>query len=99
MVITFSVLGLVIKRQVGRLKMERIETTEFIADVKKGLAGLYNLSPGTTIGPYFSWSSCECCGSRLGGDRYDIIAIRGKKHTDPKETLSVCVDCFVYLFT
>lgn len=62
------------------------------------LKGLYNLSPNT-IEPYFSACSCDCCNSKLTGDRYEMVATRGKKHTDPKETLSICVDCYLYLFS
>lgn len=35
--------------------------------------------------PYFSWRPCEGCGSRLGGDRFDYIAVHkdefGSPHT------------------
>ena len=27
----------------------------------------------------FSWSSCECCGSRLGGERYPMTALLWRK--------------------
>lgn len=46
--------------------------------------------------PYFSWRSCECCGSNLGGDRYDVV-------TNDRDTLeiqgpfSVCSDCCYYV--
>jgi hypothetical protein len=26
----------------------------------------------------FSWQPCECCGSRLGGSRHEIVAIETK---------------------
>jgi len=67
--------------------------------IRKNLKGLYNLSPPFTADTYFSKCSCECCGSKLAGDRCDIMATKGKKHTDPKLTLSVCFDCYFYLFS
>ena len=74
-------------------------TKEHLVKIKKGLKGLYNLSPVTNNEPYFSACGCECCGSELAGDKYEAIATRGKKHTDPKEVLLICVDCYLYLFT
>lgn len=71
---------------------------EQLMKMNQGLQGLYNLSPVATE-PYFSACGCDACGSELAGDRYEIIGIRGKKHTDPKEVLLVCVDCYLYLFT
>jgi len=44
--------------------------------------------------PHFSWSACECCGSRLGGDREPAHA-RDKNNT--LIHFSVCVDCLYYL--
>ncbi len=44
--------------------------------------------------PHFSWSSCDACGSSLGGDRHPahgISAEFGRMH------LSVCTDCVYYL--
>lgn len=44
--------------------------------------------------PYFSWRSCECCGSHLGGNRHDAngyIPATG----DIWEG-SVCDDCIYY---
>lgn len=73
-------------------------TKKHLAKIKKGLKGLYNLSPVATE-PYFSACSCECCGSELAGDRYEVTATIGKKHTNPRQPLLICVDCFLYLFT
>lgn len=64
---------------------------------EQNLKGIYNLSPTAKEG-YFSMSPCECCGSTLGGDRYDCTGTLGKKHTSERTTLSICVDCFEYLF-
>ena len=73
-------------------------TKEHKDKIEKYLEGIYNLSPNAT-GSYFSWSPCECCGSILGGDRFDFTGRVGKKHTDQTIQLSCCVDCFEYLFT
>lgn len=45
----------------------------------------------------FSWSSCDLCGSRLGGDRY---AAHFFVDDDPQKDvihIEVCVDCLMYL--
>lgn len=44
--------------------------------------------------PGFSWSSCDLCGSGLGGDREPYHWIDGGKlrHGD-----GACVDCIVYI--
>lgn len=79
-------------------------TKKHKAKIDKYLVGIYNLSPAAKE-PYFSWSPCECCGSALGGDRYDFVGITGTKgtsgivHLGEKIELSCCVDCFGYLFT
>ena len=77
--------------------METI-TKEHKAKIDKYLEGIYNLSP-TAAESYFSWSPCECCGSPLGGNRYDFVGRLGKKHNAEIVKLSCCVDCFGYLFT
>ena len=43
---------------------------------------------------YFSWSSCECCGSTLGGDRY---AAHGRMTDGSLVHFDVCVDCLWYI--
>jgi hypothetical protein len=73
-------------------------TKEHKAKINKYLDGIYNLSP-TASESYFSWSSCECCGSTLGGNRYDFTGTVGKAHNNERIELSCCVDCFGYLFT
>ena len=44
--------------------------------------------------PYFSWSSCECCGSSLGGDRYHANGIN--KYTHEVNCYEICPDCLYY---
>lgn len=64
--------------------------------------GLTNLSPITTDDndweEYFSWQPCECCGSPLGGSRFDCNgAIRNPDGTfEPSISFSVCIDCVYY---
>jgi hypothetical protein len=43
--------------------------------------------------PYFSWSSCDCCQSSLGGDRYEVAGFRLNKRE--KHEYSICVDCYL----
>lgn len=52
--------------------------------------------------PYFSWQSCECCGSNLGGNRYVASAY----HPKPDGSIGgmgsecseyeICEDCVYY---
>ena len=76
---------------------------------EKLVAGLYNFSAvagksvwggegGELLDPFFSEFACQACGSKLAGDRYYCTATIGKKHTDPREKLEVCVDCYLYFF-
>jgi len=44
--------------------------------------------------PYFSWRACECCGSRLGGDRYHASGWNPK--TKQAYCYEVCQDCLYY---
>ncbi len=80
--------------------MTRKEYAEYERSVAKffeneGIDNLTTISDesGNTE-PYFSWSSCECCGSHLGGDRYDCNGYNPK--TGEIYEYSVCVDCMYY---
>lgn len=45
---------------------------------------------------YFSWSTCDCCGSRLGGDRWDAkqFGVNIKTHElEETDSGSICIDC------
>lgn len=44
--------------------------------------------------PFFSWRACECCGSRLGGNRetYSFAPEIGETFT-----ADICTDCVYYL--
>jgi len=36
----------------------------------------YDLACGDSENDHdFSWSQCECCGSRLGGSRHELVAL------------------------
>ena len=63
---------------------------------KEGINNLTGTSDENgNVEPYFSWHRCDCCGSSLGGDRYDC---NGYNPTT-KETQSeytVCSDCVYY---
>lgn len=89
--------------------MNATEYKEFQQDFDAGIKGLNYLSTGGCPGceecgieesaeeycvePHFSWSSCDICGSHLGGDRHpahycdDDGAIN---HLD------ICTDCLFY---
>ena len=43
--------------------------------------------------PYFSWSTCDCCGG-LPGDRYDANGFN--RATKEIHEFSVCADCIYY---
>lgn len=49
-----------------------------------------------TVGcePSFSWRSCECCGSHLGGNRYH--ATGWNPETKEAYCYEVCADCIYY---
>ena len=50
----------------------------------------------------FSWSSCDSCGSRLGGNRYNAHAIHkeafGPDAKRPNDThhIDICADCLCF---
>lgn len=51
--------------------------------------------------PHFSWSTCECCGSRLGGDRHPAHGLIPNADGSLKGAalvhFDICVDCLLYL--
>lgn len=77
-------------------------TTEYAAYEKRiadfmQREGLNNLYPHTSddIEPYFSWRSCACCGTTLGGMRYDCNGYNPTTR-EVQGDYSVCVDCVYY---
>ena len=77
--------------------------SKFTNAVERGLSGYTHESVGKSEGceqclefdeAFFSWQSCEVCGSSLGGDRYPAHACDAEGaiiHLD------VCVDCLQYI--
>jgi hypothetical protein len=55
--------------------------------------GLCNLSSEGE--PFFSWSSCQCCGTRLGGDRYECNGYN-EQTKEVEEYNRICSDCVYY---
>lgn len=44
--------------------------------------------------PSFSWGPCDCCGSHLGGDRFDMLGFNSGKPDAEQYKYSICVDCY-----
>ena len=71
---------------------------------KKLIATYFNFSPqrdlatNELLGPFFSKFTCHTCGSELAGNRYYCTATIGKKHTNLREKLEICEDCYLYFF-
>jgi hypothetical protein len=53
--------------------------------------GIGNLSRLSDTETYFSWSVCDCCGSRLGGDRVDANGYNAE--TKEIYEYTICLDC------
>lgn len=48
--------------------------------------------------PHFSWHACDCCDSRLGGDRHPAHGwLKRDGHPDLLVHLNICTDCLFYL--
>ena len=45
---------------------------------------------------YFSWSSCDCCQSELGGTRHNITFATNDGQTDESAICSDCLYCLTY---
>jgi hypothetical protein len=75
--------------------MNREEYKEFqdnFSDFFKS-EGITNLTDDSEE-PYFSWRSCECCGTPLGGDRYHATGYNPT--TNGIQEYEVCQDCVYY---
>ena len=77
--------------------------SKFTKAVEHGLEGLEFVSTGIIETceecpefdeGSFSWSTCDCCGSHLGGDRF---AAHGRDIDGNILHLDVCVDCLMYI--
>ena len=76
--------------------MNREKYKEYKANVahffeKEGLTNLSSTGDETT----FSWGSCECCGSNLGGRRHTAAGYAPE--TREVFEYEVCDDCLYYL--
>ncbi len=75
--------------------MTRKDYTEYQEAVAAFFAneGISNLS-ATDAESSFSWRQCECCGSTLGGDRYECTGY----HSTSGDVFEyeVCSDCVYY---
>lgn len=47
--------------------------------------------------PHFSWSSCDSCGSHLGGDRHPAHGVAKNGEQETIVHLDVCTDCLFYI--
>lgn len=48
--------------------------------------------------PFFSWRPCECCGSRLGGNREEWQFAHGDNFASSSNfEAEICTDCIHYL--
>lgn len=59
-------------------------------DLRPGLSG----PASDRQEPFFSWRPCDCCGSKLGGNR-ETYLFSGESH-GPLEA-DICADCVHYL--
>lgn len=75
--------------------MTRKEYEDYKARVGEFFShGLANLSSKGE--PYFSWSSCNCCGNTLGGDRYDCDGYN-RATKEVEEYDNICTDCVYFV--
>jgi hypothetical protein len=44
---------------------------------------------------YFSWRPCETCGSKFGGQRYDMVLTNAGPRQERVDVAS-CLDCLVF---
>lgn len=74
----------------NKIEYERFHNAFNLFMQKEGLQNI--TSDGE---PHFSWSPCDCCGTSLGGDRYDASGFNpvDKK---VKTGYSICQDCVYY---
>ena len=77
--------------------MTKQEYADYEATVKEFFShGLQNLSTKEDCHePFFSWSSCDCCQTSLGGDRYECNGYNAETK-EVEEYNCVCQDCVYY---
>jgi hypothetical protein len=78
--------------------MNKQEYAEYEKAVKDffEVEGLANLSriQGEDEESFFSWNSCDCCGTTLGGDRIDANGYNPM--TNEIQEYTICTDCEYY---
>lgn len=77
--------------------MTKQEYADYEATVAEFFShGLNNLSTKESCHePFFSWSPCQCCGTHLGGDRYECDGYNGQTK-EVEEYNCICQDCVYY---
>ncbi len=82
-----------------KTKAEYAEYQKSVAEFfeREGLQNLSTVSQeeGLTE-PYFSWRPCHCCGSHLGGNRYDCNGYNATTE-EIQDGYSVCEDCVYFV--
>jgi len=71
---------------------------------EKLTATYFNFSPikgffdNDLSAPFFSQFACQTCGNNKAGKRFFCSATIGKAHTNKREKLEICEDCYGYFF-
>jgi len=62
----------------GDLPEDETRAADLPADIERNWPPPWNIAPACDddCASWFSWRACECCGSRLGGDRHKAIAYK-----------------------
>ena len=82
-------------RSFGRLTPQRIEPmTNTPTDTLQANDQVYLYAGDRERDHEFSWSSCDCCGSNLGGTRHHVVGLNQQDPTLPTIEYMVCIDCF-----
>ena len=95
-----------VKNKIDRAKQKMIEHKPN----ENLIAGYHNFSPvrgvsvwkgegGELPGPFFSSFACHTCGTKEAGNRFYCTATIGTKHSNEREKLEICEDCYLYFFT
>jgi hypothetical protein len=76
--------------KLGDLDAYKVKVADFLKR-----EGIYFLSsfPGD---PGFSWTPCECCGSKLGGERWEMEGVKASGESNGF-TYDVCADCLSFM--
>jgi len=61
------------------------------------LEGILSLSIDGDNEGFFSWNNCDCCKSKLGGNRFDCSGYNEKAKAI-QAGYQVCEDCIQYIY-